>query len=157
VLLCRAQVGFLADSNIPLTTEQKDALYSYLPDAMQDMIWAPCFSSFTDDASDPSTFHAQCDEHDVTLVLARHGAVPETSNGASSPAWVEDADWIFGGYVSNFYASAVLMSQVFAFFFFFLFFFFFFVLLLLLLLLLLPFPATFCYFLLFSYFFSCFL
>jgi hypothetical protein len=62
--------------------------------------WTLCFSSFTDDASDPSAFHSQCDEYDVTMVVARHGAVPQTSNGASSPAWVEEAEWVFGGYVS---------------------------------------------------------
>jgi hypothetical protein len=32
--------------------------------------WALCFSSFTDDASDPSVFHSQCDEYDVTMVVA---------------------------------------------------------------------------------------
>ena len=78
--------------------------------------WAPqgptqqctlCFSSFTDDASTPSVFHSQCDEYDVTMVVARHGAVPQTSFGlSSSPAWVEDAEWVFGGYVS---ASCLLL------------------------------------------------
>jgi hypothetical protein len=68
--------------------------------------WTLCFSSFTDDASDASVFHSQCDEYDVTMVVARHGAVPQTSGNppytplASSPAWVEDAEWVFGGYVS---------------------------------------------------------
>ena len=94
----------MAESNIPLNAVQKDALYSYLPDAMQDVIWAPCFSSFTDDASDASTFHAQCDEHDVTLVLARHGAVPDPGGDVG---WVADADYVFGGYVSNLCASLV--------------------------------------------------
>ena len=62
--------------------------------------WTLCFSSFTDDASDASVFHSQCDEYDVTMVVARHGAVPQISDGASSPAWVEGAEWVFGGYVS---------------------------------------------------------
>jgi hypothetical protein len=72
--------------------------------------WAlnPRVSDFLN-ATTPSTFHELCDQHNRTLTVARHGAVPETSNFASSPAWVEDADWVFGGYVSNFYASAVLM------------------------------------------------
>jgi hypothetical protein len=64
-----------------------------------------CFSSFTDDATTPSTFHAQCDQYDVTMTVARHGPVPRSSGGASSPAWAEDADWLFGAYVSALPAS----------------------------------------------------
>eukprot|EP01046_Picozoa_sp_COSAG06_P016218 COSAG06_NODE_1066_length_10841_cov_14.808806_14_plen_500_part_00 len=34
--------------------------------------WTLCFSSFTDDASTPSAFHSQCDEYNVTMVVARN-------------------------------------------------------------------------------------
>ena len=45
--------------------------------------WAVCFNSAYDDASDASTFHAQCDEHDVTVSIA--------SNSLG---------FVFGGFVS---------------------------------------------------------
>ena len=71
--------------------------------------WALCFSSFTDDAHDPSAFHARCDRHNTTVVVAQHGQVPRTGSAgrsqrhveydAASPAWAQGASWTFGGYV----------------------------------------------------------
>ena len=73
--------------------------------------WELCFSSFVDDASDPSTFHARCDQYESTGGLARHGPVPQRSSAghaqrhpeydAASPAWVPGASWVFGGYVRD--------------------------------------------------------
>ena len=84
-----------------LTTEQQVTVSSWAPQGPTQQ-WTLCFSSFTDDASDPSVFHSQCDGYDATMVVARHGEVPQTSgrDENSSPAWVEDAEWVFGGYVS---------------------------------------------------------
>ena len=88
-----------------LSPAQQVSLSSWAPQGPTQQ-WTLCFSSFTDDASNPSVFHSQCDEYDVTMVVARHGAVPQTSGSryhhpGSSPAWVEDAEWVFGGYVSQ--------------------------------------------------------
>eukprot|EP01046_Picozoa_sp_COSAG06_P019241 COSAG06_NODE_1364_length_9696_cov_14.104929_21_plen_181_part_00 len=44
--------------------------------------WSLCFSSFTDDATTPSTFHKQCDQYDTTLAVARNSL-----------------NYTFGGYV----------------------------------------------------------
>ena len=73
--------------------------------------WQRCFSSFTDDSSDASAFHAQCDQHTPTVVIVRHGPVPQTSTAGAasghpeydtaSSAWVDGGSWIFGGYVST--------------------------------------------------------
>lgn len=49
--------------------------------------FAPCFSSFTDYKDDASVFHAQCDPHQRTVVVARNSL----RNGAHNT---------FGGYAA---------------------------------------------------------
>eukprot|EP01043_Picozoa_sp_COSAG02_P058674 COSAG02_NODE_7343_length_3054_cov_1034.035533_4_plen_69_part_00 len=44
--------------------------------------WSLCFSSFTDDATSPSTFHRLCDQYSTTLTVARNSL-----------------NYTFGGYV----------------------------------------------------------
>ena len=44
--------------------------------------WSLCFSSFTDDATTPSTFHRLCDQYSTTLTVARNSL-----------------NYTFGGYV----------------------------------------------------------
>ena len=47
--------------------------------------WALCFSSFTDDATSPAEFHAQCDQYNTTVTVARNSL-----------------GYTFGGYVRRF-------------------------------------------------------
>ena len=81
--LCRAATDAPSGPTFPgsqiLTPESDAALAGFVAEAPTGATgWALCFSSFTDDASDASTFHAQCDQFDTTVVIARHGPVPET-------------------------------------------------------------------------------
>jgi hypothetical protein len=92
-----------------LTPDSDAALAGFVADTGHTG-WALCFSSFRDDASNPSTFHAQCDQYDTTVLVARHGPVLQTGSvggtehhpeyDIASPAWVQGANWTFGGYVS---------------------------------------------------------
>ena len=83
-----------------LTPTQQVTLSSWAPQGPTQQ-WTLCYSSFTDDASTPSIFHSQCDEYDVTMVVARNSL-----------------GYTFGGYVRSplrrfCLVSAVLVSAFF--------------------------------------------
>lgn len=60
-----------------------------------------------DDVSTPAAFHANCDQFDETVTIARHGPVPQTdAHGSASPNWVDGADWVFGGYAEHTWAGS---------------------------------------------------
>eukprot|EP01046_Picozoa_sp_COSAG06_P013987 COSAG06_NODE_855_length_11931_cov_20.218813_11_plen_188_part_00 len=65
-----------------ITTAGGDNLKSWMPYKAKGKQWSLCFSSFTDNATTPSTFHTQCDQHDTTLTVARNSL-----------------NYTFGGYV----------------------------------------------------------
>ena len=35
-------------------------------------VWSLCYSSFTDNHDNPAAFHAQCDQHNITVAFARN-------------------------------------------------------------------------------------
>ena len=83
-----------------MTDAQARALLAMLPAGKP---WIKCFDSSTDGLSN-ATFHSQCDRFDETVVVVRHGPVPDgdgTWLQERSPRWVEGADWVFGGYASG--------------------------------------------------------
>ena len=55
-----------------ITAEWGDSLNGWMPAKVKGKQWSLCFSSFTDDATTPSTFHKQCDQYDTTLTVARN-------------------------------------------------------------------------------------
>jgi hypothetical protein len=65
-----------------ITAEWGDNLDGWMPAKVKGKQWSLCFSSFTDDARTPSTFHRLCDQHDTTLTVARNSL-----------------NYTFGGYV----------------------------------------------------------
>ena len=65
-----------------ITAEWGDNLNGWMPPKVKGKQWSLCFSSFTDDATTPSTFHKQCDQYDTTLTVARNSL-----------------NYTFGGYV----------------------------------------------------------
>eukprot|EP01046_Picozoa_sp_COSAG06_P028032 COSAG06_NODE_2504_length_6751_cov_103.337041_3_plen_155_part_00 len=63
--------------------KSKNDPFSYrMPLELEGKQWSPCFSSFTDDATTPSTFHRQCEQYDTTLLVLRNSL-----------------NYTFGGYV----------------------------------------------------------
>ena len=46
------------------------AVTNFFPDTLRSQTWSLCYSSFTDDASTPAAFHAQCDQYSTTLTVA---------------------------------------------------------------------------------------
>eukprot|EP01046_Picozoa_sp_COSAG06_P040516 COSAG06_NODE_4913_length_3867_cov_7.033439_2_plen_259_part_00 len=75
-----------------LSAAQQVSLSSWAPQGPTQQ-WTLCFSSFTDDASDASVFHSQCDEYDVTMVVARNSL-----------------GYTFGGYVRSPCITSFLFS-----------------------------------------------
>ena len=65
-----------------ITAEWGDNLDGWMPAKGKGKQWSLCFSSFTDDATTPSAFHKQCDQHSTTLTVARNSL-----------------NYTFGGYV----------------------------------------------------------
>jgi hypothetical protein len=65
-----------------ITAEWGDSLNGWMKAKVKGKQWSLCFNSFTDDATTPSTFHKQCDQHDTTLTVARNSL-----------------NYTFGGYV----------------------------------------------------------
>ena len=65
-----------------ITAEWGDNLNGWMQAKVKGKQWSLCFSSFTDDATTPSTFHKQCDQHNTTLTVARNSL-----------------NYTFGGYV----------------------------------------------------------
>ena len=65
-----------------ITAELEDNLDGWMKAKVKGKQWSLCFSSFTDDATTPSTFHRLCDQHDTTLTVARNSL-----------------NYTFGGYV----------------------------------------------------------
>ena len=76
-----ANAGFFSGSRL-ITAEWGDNLNGWMKAKAKGKQWSLCFSSFTDDATTPSTFHKQCDQHDTTLTVARNSL-----------------NYTFGGYV----------------------------------------------------------
>jgi hypothetical protein len=65
-----------------ITKAGGDNLDGWMPAKAKGKRWSLCFSSFTDDATTPSTFHKQCDQYSPTLTVARNSL-----------------NYTFGGYV----------------------------------------------------------
>eukprot|EP01043_Picozoa_sp_COSAG02_P070182 COSAG02_NODE_12324_length_1562_cov_1.622693_1_plen_330_part_01 len=57
-------------------------LNGWMPPKAKGRHWALCYSSFTDDATTPKTFHAQCDHYNTTLIMV-----------------INSLGFTFGGYV----------------------------------------------------------
>ena len=76
-----ANAGFFSGSRL-ITAEWGDNLNGWMEAKAKGKQWSLCFSSFTDDATTPSAFHQQCDQHDTTLAVARNSL-----------------NYTFGGYV----------------------------------------------------------
>ena len=55
-----------------ITKAGGDNLNGWMKAKVKGKQWSLCFSSFTNDATTPSTFHTQCDQHDTTLTVARN-------------------------------------------------------------------------------------
>ena len=91
---CRCALGYIGvdcaeDDRSPyfpgsrlITKAGGDNLNGWMKAKVKGKQWSLCFSSFTDDATTPSTFHKQCDQHDTTLAVARNSL-----------------NYTFGGYV----------------------------------------------------------
>ena len=67
-----------------ITAEWGVNLDGWMPAKVKGKQWKVCFSSFTDNATTPSTFHNLCDQYDTTLTVARNSL-----------------KYIFGGYVRS--------------------------------------------------------
>jgi hypothetical protein len=87
---CRCAPGYTgadcADVQFPgsrlITYEWGGSLDGWMKAKVKGKQWSLCFSSFTDDATTPSTFHRLCDQYDTTLTVARNSL-----------------NYTFGGYV----------------------------------------------------------
>ena len=91
---CRCALGYIGvdcaeDDRSPyfpgsrlITKAGGDNLNGWMEAKAKGKQWSLCFSSFTDDATTPSTFHRQCDQHNTTLTVARNSL-----------------NYTFGGYV----------------------------------------------------------
>ncbi len=62
-------------------------------------VWARCFDSHTDDASEPSSFHRQCDPHPVTLTVARNAGCTAGLDCHWGDAATNAGGLVFGGFV----------------------------------------------------------
>ena len=71
-----------------ITDEWGDSLDGWMQAKVKGKQWSLCFSSFTDDATTPSTFHKQCDQYSTTLTVA-HNSLNYTFGGyvRLPPAW----------------------------------------------------------------------
>jgi hypothetical protein len=65
-----------------ITKAGGDNLNGWMKAKVKGKQWSLCFSSFTDDATTPSTFHRLCDQYNTTLTVARNSL-----------------NYTFGGYV----------------------------------------------------------
>ena len=117
IALCRAaeETPALSFPGSQILTPVGDAaLASFVTEAVGSSAagqWPRCFSSFADDSSDPFAFHAQCDQHSPTVIVAQHGPVPQVGTSAAagghpeydraSPDWVDGSSWVFGGLVRS--------------------------------------------------------
>eukprot|EP01046_Picozoa_sp_COSAG06_P043031 COSAG06_NODE_5576_length_3392_cov_63.026067_3_plen_145_part_00 len=91
---CRCALGYIGvdcaeDDRSPyfldsrlITKAGGDNLNGWMQAKVKGKQWKVCFSSFTDDATTPSTFHRLCDQYDTTLTVARNSL-----------------NYTFGGYV----------------------------------------------------------
>ena len=77
-----AAPSFFPGSRIVPNATWAGTLDDWMPPKAKGKRWAQCFSSFTDSATTPSTFHAQCDQHNTTLIMV-----------------INSLGFTFGGYV----------------------------------------------------------
>ena len=61
--------SFFPGSRIVPNATWAGTLDDWMPPKAKGKRWAQCFSSFTDNATTPSTFHAQCDQYNTTLTM----------------------------------------------------------------------------------------
>eukprot|EP01046_Picozoa_sp_COSAG06_P012222 COSAG06_NODE_711_length_12877_cov_16.318281_11_plen_230_part_00 len=61
--------SFFPGSRIVPNATWAGTLDDWMPPKAKGKRWAQCFSSFTDDATNASTFHAQCDQYNTTLIM----------------------------------------------------------------------------------------
>jgi hypothetical protein len=71
-----------------IVTEEQAAFLTSQPEIAASE-WLPCFDSDTDDASTPAVFHAQCDEHAVTVSIASN-SLGYVFGGYAERSWSYD-------------------------------------------------------------------
>ena len=74
--------SFFPGSRIVPNATWAGTLDDWMPPKAKGKRWAQCYSSFTDNATTPSTFHAQCDQYNTTLIMV-----------------INSLGFTFGGYV----------------------------------------------------------
>jgi hypothetical protein len=61
--------SFFPGSRIVSNATWAGTLNDWMPPKAKGKSWALCFSSFTENATTPITFHAQCDQYNTTLIM----------------------------------------------------------------------------------------
>ena len=74
-----------------ISTESEKALIDWVSRSVPEGQWTQCYSSFTDDATSPRAFHAQCDAYNATVSVVRNAG-----NGGSNAG-----NYTFGGFAAG--------------------------------------------------------
>jgi len=77
---------------VPAGSPQEVSVRSWLAPGTAPRGWTSCYSSFSDDASDAATFHAQCDQYAPTLVFSQN-SLGYAMGGFAEASWSGSGVW----------------------------------------------------------------